>query len=142
MRPVDDPHVLAIVRQAKTEHVRVAAVNLMTMDFYDGIHHDMATAAITAARAGLRQLQGIWRGSTYRRIGITPMIGVNDDTSEVFTLDDAQALARFAAKHHLGRVGFWSIGRDRACTGTEPQPKSTCSGVAERRLAFTRALLN
>ncbi|HEX3908169.1 MAG TPA: chitinase [Mycobacteriales bacterium] len=141
MRPVDDPHVLAIVRQAKAEHVRVALVNLMAMDYYDGIHHDMATAAITAAKAGLRQLRGVWPGSTYRRIGITPMIGVNDDTSEVFTLADAKALDRFAATHHLGRVGFWSIGRDRTCTGSAPQPRSTCSGVAQHPLAFTRALL-
>jgi chitinase len=141
MRPVDDPHVLAIVRQAKAEHVRVALVNLMAMDYYDGVHRDMGAAAITAARAGIRQLRGIWPGSTYRRIGITPMIGVNDDTSEAFTLADARALAQFAATHHLGRVGFWSIGRDRACTGSGPQPRATCSGIAQRALGFTRALL-
>ena len=141
MRPIDDPHVLAIVRRAKTEHVRVALVNLMTMDYYDGIHHDMGSAAITAARAGRRQLRGVWPGSTYRRVGVTPMIGVNDDTTEVFTLADARALARFATMHRLGRVGFWSIGRDRACSGSAPQPRSTCSGVGQAPLAFTRALL-
>jgi chitinase len=141
LRAQDDPHVLAVLRQARAEHVRVDLVNLMTMDYFDGRHHDMASAALTAVRAGRRQLRRVWPHAGYAQLGIIPMIGVNDDTTERFTLADARRVASFAKRHHVGRTAFWALGRDRECTRPQSVAADNCSGVAQRPLAFTRAML-
>jgi chitinase len=141
MRAQDDPHVLALLRQAKSEHVRVDLVNLMTMDYFDGRHHEMGKAAITAVRAARHQLRRIWPHAGYQRLGITPMLGVNDDPTERFTLADAKKVAAFAKHHHVGRTAFWALGRDRACAQPQSQASDACSGVAQHPLAFTRSML-
>jgi chitinase len=68
------------------------------------------------------------------------MIGVNDDTTEHFTVADASRVARFAKHHHVGRTAFWALGRDQACAQPQGAASDVCSGLAQRRLAFTRAL--
>ena len=55
---------------------------------------------------------------TYANIGVTPMIGQNDDPAEVFTEADAHTLVSFAQQNHLGRLAFWSVDRDQACGGS------------------------
>jgi hypothetical protein len=139
LRPVDDAGVLALLRQAKAEHVRVDLVNLMTMDY--GGSHEMGAAAITAVRAARHQLRRIWPHAGYANLGITPMIGVNDDTVEHFTRADARRVAAFAKRHHVGRTAFWALGRDQACAHPQTNASNVCSGVGQRPLAFTRAFL-
>jgi hypothetical protein len=139
LRPVDDPGVLALLRQAKAEHVRVDLVNLMTMDY--GGRHEMGAAAITAVRAARHQLRRIWPHAGYANLGITPMIGVNDVAVEHFTRADAKRVAAFATRHHVGRTAFWSLGRDQACAQPQTKASNVCSGVGEHPLAFTRAFL-
>ena len=39
-------------------------------------------------------------------VGVTPMLGRNDDGS-VFDQDDARQLVAFARQQHLGGLGFW-----------------------------------
>jgi hypothetical protein len=139
LRAKDDPGVLAVLRQAKAEHVRVDLVNLMTMDY--GGRHEMGAAAITAVRAARHQLRRIWPHTGYANLGITPMIGVNDTAIEHFKLADAKRVASFAKRHHVGRTAFWSLGRDKACARRRPTASSSCSGVAQHPLAFTRIFL-
>jgi hypothetical protein len=136
-----DGQSLALLRDAAADGARIDLVNVMTMD-YGGGSIDMGQAAVAAATATLPQLQEIWPASTYANLGITPMIGKNDDTRETFTLANARLLRRFARSHHVGRLAFWSIGRDNGCVRRHKRPTSTCSGVAQSRLDFTRALLD
>jgi chitinase len=135
-----DAQVRRLLRAAKADHARVDLVNLMTMD-YGGGSIDMGGAAISAARSTLPQLRKIWPGWTYSRLGITPMIGMNDNPRETFTRADALRVASFARTHHLGRLAFWAIGRDRACSKAHAHPQDNCSGVAASPLAFTRAFV-
>jgi hypothetical protein len=139
MRPVDDPGVLALLRQAKADRVRVDLVNLMTMDY--GGRHEMGAAAVTAARDARRQLRTVWPHDGYANLGITPMIGVNDVAVEHFTQADALRVAAFARHHHLGRTAFWALGRDQACRQPRRSASNVCSGVRQRPLAFTRAFM-
>jgi hypothetical protein len=139
LRPVDDPGILALLRQARAEHVRVDLVNLMTMDY--GGRHEMGAAAITAVRAARHQLRRIWPHTGYANLGITPMIGVNDVTVERFTRADAKRVVSFAKRHHVGRTAFWALGRDQPCAQPRPKASNTCSGLAQHPLAFTRAFL-
>lgn len=138
-----DPHglpanVRKLLRTAAAVPIRVDLVNIMTMD-YGGRSRDMARAAINGAEGSLRQLRAIWPRASYRNLGITPMIGRNDNVHLTFTLADAGRLARFAVKRHVGRLSFWAIGRDRACSRPHRRPQYNCSSVNESSLGFTKA---
>jgi len=119
-------------------------INLMVMDYGDaqaancvvkqGVC-DMAASAMQAA-LNLHRHHGV----PLNRIELTPMIGVNDVAANVFRLDDARALARWARERGLAGLHFWSLDRDAPCTTPTPAASSTCSGVAAPPRAFTRAL--
>ena len=56
-----------------------------------------AIDAATAADAQVASVLGISAGAAWSKIAVTPMIGVNDVTDEVFTLANARQLEAFAA---------------------------------------------
>ena len=58
------------------------------------------------------------------------MLGVNDVTANVFTLEDVQIVARFVRESGLGGVHFWSLDRDAPCPDGVSGVSSTCSGLA------------
>jgi hypothetical protein len=124
-----------LIHAARSHHVHVAIVNIMTMDY--GGRHEMGRAAIRAAERTLTQVRRVWTHATYARLGMTPMIGRNDTRSEVFSLDDARRVMTFARAHHVGRLAFWSIARDQRCAHPAKDARSDCSGVDQSDLAFT-----
>jgi chitinase len=130
----------AIRRHALDEYT----INLMVMDYgpaqaascvVAGGQCDMAASAMQAAL-------NLHRGHAVplSRIELTPMIGVNDVVSNVFTLADARTLARWVREQGLAGLHFWSLDRDAPCTRPEPGASATCSGIDAPALAFTRAL--
>ncbi|NBT14158.1 MAG: hypothetical protein EBS56_11375, partial [Planctomycetia bacterium] len=76
----------------------------------------MGEYAIDAANATFAQMTSLFaaRGQTFgwNQLGVTPMLGVNDVRSEVFTLADADRLETFARAKGLGMLSMWSINRD------------------------------
>src|SRR5256884_6910297 len=97
----------AFLQAAKNNGTRIDLVNIMTMD-YGGAVSDMGAAAISAARGTMTVAQGIWPGFGFGSLGITPMIGQNDQAGEVFTLNNARDLLTFANANGVGRLAFWS----------------------------------
>jgi hypothetical protein len=98
---------------------------------------DMGADAVLAAQDTLAYAQTLWPAMTYANIGVTPMIGQNDDPAEVFTEAKAQTLVSFAEQNHLGRLAFWSVDRDQACGGSAsglPQR----SEISQSPLDFTK----
>jgi len=132
---------LAAVRSMIAAGVHVSVVNLLAMD-YGGTwtHGQMARATILAASAAHRQL-AVQEPSLagWSSLGATIMVGVNDESGEVFTLADAQAVAAFAGEHRLGLTSIWSLARDNPCEGDRTVAQPTCSGLAEPPYAFSRA---
>ncbi len=132
-----------IVAAAKNAGVKIGVVNIMAMDYYSG-SPEMGQAAIQAARATLGQMQSVDPSYGYANVGITPMIGTNDDGS-TFSPADAATVEQWAASNGIGRLAFWSENRDTACSssatpaGVRPDASSTCSGVSQSPLAFTDA---
>ncbi len=51
-------------------------------------------------------------------IGVTPMIGVNDVSTEIFTPADALSLASFAAQKNINLLSYWAMQRDQVGTGS------------------------
>ncbi|KAJ3131113.1 hypothetical protein HK101_004817 [Irineochytrium annulatum] len=105
---------LGVLRSAMKYGVDVGVVNLMTMDFGTWAAPNgatgMGTYSIAAAVATKAQLESI---KSKAQIGITPMIGVNDMSDEVFRVLDATNVAKWAKGcGYVAWIGFWSINRD------------------------------
>ncbi|WP_327676100.1 carbohydrate binding domain-containing protein [Kitasatospora sp. NBC_00458] len=111
---------VAIVRSARDAGVTVDLVNIMAMDYYRA-GADYGDAAVQAAQSLHDQLKVLHPAKTdaqlWAMVGVTPMIGENDD-HQVYNQADAQQLVAFARQHHLGTLAFWDATRDaNACTG-------------------------
>jgi hypothetical protein len=128
-----------IIKAAKDAGVKIDVVNIMTMDFYAGTGTEMGQGSVSAAQATLSQMQSVDSGYTYANLGITPMIGKNDDGS-TFTLADAQTVENFAAQNGVGRLAFWAVTRDQPCGGSA-NSLPTCSEISQNSLAFTDAFM-
>jgi hypothetical protein len=108
---------MSIVSHAISAGVTVSHVNFMTMDFGDGFGgRPLAPVVTGTAQDGHDQIMslvpGISSQAAWGMVGITPMIGKNDD-AEVFSLADATSVAQFAVDNGVGLVAFWSIDRDQ-----------------------------
>ena len=131
----------AFLQAARSNGTRIDLVNIMTMD-YGGAVADMGAAAVSAARATLGVAQGIWPGFGYSSLGITPMIGQNDSPGEIFSVANANTVAAFANANGIGRLAFWSVGRDQPCPGGAGGGASpNCSSINQNPLDFTRIFL-
>ncbi|HEY4020042.1 MAG TPA: chitinase [Pseudonocardiaceae bacterium] len=139
-----DNYGVGLVQAAQKAGVKIDVINLMAMDYYAGTGEEMGTAAVNAAKGALAQMKAINSSYSYANVGLTPMIGVNDDGS-TFSLNDAKTVESFAASNGLGRLSYWSLTRDQSCGGSaaqavaRPASSPTCSGVSQASLAFTSA---
>ena len=137
------PEGLAVVSSAVANGVKISHVNLMTMDFGTSYSagKTMGSLAISAATGGAAQLRALLpsldEAGSFAMIGVTPMIGQNDEPTEKFTLADAATLVAFAKSKHLGLVAFWAINRDQPCAGSD---LSLCSAASPSAFAFHSVL--
>lgn len=144
---------LAVVEETLAAGVDLAGVNVMTMNYAESRDpgQTMARASISALEATHEQLGRLYadRGDRrtdaelWRLVGATPMLGQNDVVGEVFGLDDAEQLHRFAEDKGLGRMSVWSLNRDRSCSSNWPdvtKVSDSCSGLPQESGAFARLL--
>ena len=55
----------------------------------------------------------VWFSELWGMVGVTPMIGVNDQSDEIFGFSDASELLTFAESVGMGEISMWSLGRDQ-----------------------------
>ena len=130
---------LAVVTGAVQAGVDISAVNVMAMDYGDGAAPNpsgqMGTFAIDAATATDAQVagaMGISDAAAWSKIALTPMIGVNDTSDEIFTVANAQQLVAFAKSKGLAWLSMWSAGRDQECSGgAQSSAEATCSSIVQ-----------
>jgi chitinase len=104
-----DQNCLDLLSNAKTNGVNLYVVNVMAMD-YGTCNIDMGQAAINAANSTRTQLATLGISS---KVGITPMVGVNDVSCENFSTANAQTVLNYAnANSYIGFIGFWSMDDD------------------------------
>jgi chitinase len=120
---------------AAANGVRLDIINAMTMDYGHAVG-DMATAAETAAAGTLAAAKAAGLNVSYANIGITPMIGNNDSAGEVVSEANTKTIVNWAHANGIGRLAFWSIGRDQPCAGGGVSPN--CSGVGGSSLDFSK----
>ncbi len=100
-----------LLKSAMDAGVHISSVNIMAMDYGDYFDSgDMGDDAISAIEATLAQLHDIGLDTD---VVVTPMIGINDVTSEIFTLEDAQQLVDYVQSNdEVSGISMWSLGRD------------------------------
>jgi len=117
-----DANGLNVVASAKRHGVRVDVVNIMAMDYGDGAAPNpsgrMGDYAIQAGTSLFNQLGQLYGSSLtdaqrWAMVGVTPMIGLNDVTTEKFDQQEARELEAWAASHNIGLLSMWSLNRDR-----------------------------
>ncbi|MFI8187318.1 cellulose binding domain-containing protein [Streptomyces sp. NPDC085946] len=132
-----------LLADAERNGVRITTVNIMAMDYGPAYSGDMGTyaeQAATATQAQVKGVLGLSDSAAWKTVAVTPMIGVNDVTTEVFKVDDATQLVNFAKAKGLGWLSMWSATRDKQCPGGEkPAADATCSSVLQSPFAFTKA---
>lgn len=142
------------VAQALQQGVHLDGVNVMAMDYGDNAAPNpagnMGNYAVQAATSTQAQLGAIYaaqnqpqtQAQLWRKLGVTPMIGVNDVATEVFQLSDAAVVLAFGLQRQVGMLSFWSMTRDLPCpNGPQPWASSTCSSIAQQPYDFTAAFL-
>ena len=137
--PVDpdglDKNSLQLLADAAAKGLKIHCVNIMIMDF--GPHFSrgrkMSDVSIASAVKAYQQCQSI---DASIQIGLTPMIGKNDEKGEVFTQNDARALEQWAVDHPwICSMSFWSVNRDAGKPGMKNN--NTHSGIQQTPWEFT-----
>jgi hypothetical protein len=128
---------LNVVRSARDAGVSLDLVNVMAMD-YQRAGKDYGDFAVQAAQSTYNQLKGLYPSRTpaqlWRMVGVTPMLGKNDDGG-TYDQNDARQLVAFAKTNRLGMVSFWEETRDRnACTGA----LYMCTNIPQAPYEFSR----
>jgi chitinase len=125
-----------VINSAVKYGTPVTIVNLMTMDYGVPVPNGaMGVDSVAALGAAWCQIKAAGLNA---RLGVTPMIGTNDTTTETFTLDDARVVLAYAQANPniVGLVSFWSVSRDNGgCTAVV---SPTCSGIQQNAWDFSR----
>src|SRR5262249_53652740 len=109
-------------------------INVMAMD-YGSANDNGGNMLLSAQQAAMAT-----HNQTGDMIGITPMIGVNDTNTEIFTLANATALTSWASgQSFVNRLAFWSLARDNGGCANQGFASATCSGVSQSNLQFASA---
>ena len=134
------PEAVNLLRSTVAAGVRIQRVNVMVMSFGPENIRTMVSpatvgqAAIVSFQASAVQLAPIYPDKSAAQLrammGMTPMIGVNDDGATL-TLADARMLADYVKANGIGLLSYWSFQRDRAQGTAGMGPVGMYSGVAQ-----------
>ncbi|MFS7872961.1 chitinase [Streptomyces asiaticus] len=129
-----------LVRRGATAGLDVDGWTVMPFDFGQG-SIDMAAAtksAVDGLKNTVASAYGLSSDAAYRKVGFSSMNGKTDVAGETISLNNFKDMVSYAKGHHLARVSFWSLNRDRKCgSGTDGD---ACSGIDQGTYDFTKAL--
>ncbi|MFK0194307.1 MULTISPECIES: carbohydrate-binding protein [unclassified Kitasatospora] len=113
--------------------------NYSIMPFDGGFNGAAAqTDALVKFNQILQSTFGWNEATAYAHEGASLMNG-RTDAAEYFKQADFQTVLDFATAHKLARYTFWSVNRDRQCSGTvDPGLSGACSSVAQNAWDFTK----
>ncbi|OIJ97438.1 chitinase [Streptomyces sp. MUSC 14] len=90
----------------------------------------LTTRAVDGLEARVKAAYGYSDTTAYARIGLSSMNGKTDDSAERVRTADFRTMLAYAQQHHIARLTYWSVNRDRPCgSGTDGD---ACSGVSQQ----------
>ena len=124
-----------LIEQAQSLNAGIDVFTIMPFDFGGG--SDMYGNTVAAAEGLKTKLKSTfgWDDATaYSHIGISGMNGLSDQ-SETTTPAIWTQIRDWSNSHHIARLAFWSVNRDRGCAGGGVV--SNCSGISQNTWQFT-----
>ncbi|MEV5845657.1 carbohydrate binding domain-containing protein [Streptomyces sp. NPDC051985] len=124
-----------LIEQAQSIGANIDVFTIMPFDFGGG--SDMYGNTVSAAEGLKTKLKSTfgWDDATaYAHIGISGMNGLSDQ-QETTTPAIWTQIRDWANSHHIARLAFWSVNRDRGCAGGGVV--SNCSGISQNNWQFT-----
>ncbi|MET8176193.1 ricin-type beta-trefoil lectin domain protein [Streptomyces clavifer] len=128
----------SLIGKAAASGLTVDAWTIMPFNF-GGAGQNMGLLTVRAAeglKTAVKNAYGYTDDQAYRHTGISSMNGITDN-GETVTVDDFRTILGYAQQRRPARLTFWSVNRDRPCTGGGAD---TCSGVSQQPWDFTRVL--
>lgn len=119
-------------------------VNLMVMDF-GGPSSSVCVVSNSVCDMGQSAIQAVINlehtyGIPASKIELTPMIGVNDVSTENFSVANVDTITSYAVANGLAGLHFWSLDRDTPCSQSTASP--TCNSVSTSTpLQYTKEFL-
>ncbi|MFD7873360.1 carbohydrate binding domain-containing protein [Streptomyces sp. NPDC059766] len=124
-----------LIEQANSLGANIDVFTIMPFDFGGG--SDMYGNTVNATeglKAKLKSTFGWDDATAYAHIGISGMNGLSDQqentTPAIWT-----SIRDWANSHHIARLAYWSVNRDRPCAGGGVV--SNCSGISQNNWQFT-----
>jgi hypothetical protein len=111
---------------------------IMPFDFggHSGTMGDVTKTAAEGLKNALKSAYGYSDSVAYAHMGISSMNGKTDESDETVSKTDFQTILAYAQLHHIARLTFWSVNRDRACgPGLDAD---SCSGVSQNQYDYTK----
>ncbi|MFB7455614.1 carbohydrate binding domain-containing protein [Streptomyces sp. NPDC056188] len=124
-----------LIEQAKSLNADIDVFTIMPFDFGGGA--DMYGNTVNAAeglKAKLKSTFGWDDATAYSHIGISGMNGLSDQQENTTTAIWTN-IRDWANSHHIARLAFWSVNRDRPCPGGGVA--ENCSGISQNNWQFT-----
>jgi hypothetical protein len=131
----------SLIADAAAIGFQPSAWTIMPFDFGAPVAN-MGQTSIAAAEGLAHELSsryGLSLAAAYEHVGISSMNGRTDESDETVSAADFQAMLSFAAGHHLARLSFWSVNRDRPCPQGAHE-EDACSGIAQQPWQFSDLL--
>lgn len=131
---------MSLLQNAINNGVDIAVVNVMAMDYGSSYTGSMGNYAVQAMTNTISQLTRLYAGTktasqVSAMVGVTPMIGWNDFSGEVFYQTDASTLLSGAQANGIGFLSMWSTSRDQQCP-SGPTLSPVCSGILQYQWDF------
>ncbi|MEU2064807.1 carbohydrate binding domain-containing protein [Streptomyces sp. NPDC013455] len=124
-----------LIEQAQSLGANIDVFTIMPFDFGGG--SDMYGNTVNATEGLKNKLKSTfgWDDATaYAHIGISGMNGLSDQ-QETTTPAIWTQIRDWANAHHIARLAFWSVNRDRPCAGGGVA--ENCSGINQSTWQFT-----
>ncbi|MGW5654907.1 carbohydrate binding domain-containing protein [Streptomyces humi] len=124
-----------LIEQAQSIGADIDVFTIMPFDFGGG--SDMYGSTVSAAEGLKTKLKSTfgWDDATaYAHIGISGMNGLSDQ-QETTTPAIWTQIRDWGNSHHIARLAFWAVNRDRGCAGGGVV--SNCSGISQSNWQFT-----
>ncbi|NEB79951.1 chitinase [Streptomyces sp. SID14478] len=130
----------SMIDRAADSGLTVDGWTIMPFDFGGAGQNmgELTKQATDGLKGRVKSAYGYSDDEAYRHSGLSSMNGITD-VQETVTTADFETILAYAQEHHLARLSFWSVNRDRPCPGAYPND-DTCSGVDQDPWEFTKIL--
>ncbi|MFJ2240523.1 carbohydrate binding domain-containing protein [Streptomyces sp. NPDC087859] len=124
-----------LIEQAKALNAGIDVFTIMPFDFGGGADmYGNTVSATEGLKTKLKSTFGWDDATAYAHIGISGMNGLSDQ-QELTSTATWTSIRDWANSHHIARLAFWSVNRDRPCPGGGVV--SNCSGISQSNWQFT-----